>query len=385
MRRANRHQELMEFLCQAPRVPGSEFGRRVMAELSRRYEKLGYRVHLQQVTFEGWQLLSPGVKVRFLHPEARDAVESIPVVWSASTHGEVTGILRLEGTMRTFEWYMWKKYAVVSATGERLAYILTRRDHVWAQPLDNSSFDRDRPYVIVGSDDCESIEQWMEEGKSIEVSVSVASRYVPNQTLTNVIASSDKTSEIMICAHYDSFYNTVGAHDNASGTAALLGLAKTLANKRDNICFVSFDAEEWNKLGAYSYVREVAPCGDLDHVRLVVNLDSVGVGDTIYLLTSPWMRDKVERAKRALESSSMLKEKLPIRLEVIAREQFPQFDSWPFMKAGLDVIQVGTTGDPQFTYWHDADDTLANVNYDLIEHVVQVTKGLLHFYDRSDS
>jgi len=205
----------------------------------------------------------------------------------------------------------------------------------------------------------------------------VASRYVANQTLTNIIGSSGKTNEILVCAHYDSFYNTVGAHDNASGTAALLGLAETLANERGDICFVSFDAEEWNKLGAYSYVKEFVPRGDLDRVRLVVNLDSVGVGDEIYLLTSPRIRDKVERA---IESSKV-EEELPIGLEVTAREQFPQFDSWPFMKAGLDVIQVGTTGDPQFMYWHDPGDTLANINYDLIEHVVQVVKGLLYFYE----
>jgi hypothetical protein len=68
-----------------------------------------------------------------------------------------------------------------------------------------------------------------------------------------------------------------GADDNASGTAALLGLAETLIRAgptRRSVVFVAFSAEELGLLGSAHYVRH--PAVALERTVAMVNLDSVG-------------------------------------------------------------------------------------------------------------
>jgi aminopeptidase YwaD len=68
-----------------------------------------------------------------------------------------------------------------------------------------------------------------------------------------------------------------GADDNASGTAALLGLAEALTRSgagRRSVVFVAFSAEELGLLGSTHYVGQ--PAVPLDRTVAMVNLDSVG-------------------------------------------------------------------------------------------------------------
>jgi hypothetical protein len=68
-----------------------------------------------------------------------------------------------------------------------------------------------------------------------------------------------------------------GADDNASGTAALLGLAETATRagpSRRSLVFVAFGAEELGLLGSSHYVRH--PAVPLERTVGMVNLDSVG-------------------------------------------------------------------------------------------------------------
>ena len=68
-----------------------------------------------------------------------------------------------------------------------------------------------------------------------------------------------------------------GADDNASGTAALLGLAETLARSgapRRSVVFVAFCGEELGLLGSTHYVGQ--PAVPLERTVAMVNLDSVG-------------------------------------------------------------------------------------------------------------
>jgi hypothetical protein len=68
-----------------------------------------------------------------------------------------------------------------------------------------------------------------------------------------------------------------GADDNASGTAALLGLAEALTRAgagRRSVVFIAFAAEELGLLGSAHYVRH--PAVALERTVAMVNLDSVG-------------------------------------------------------------------------------------------------------------
>lgn len=79
---------------------------------------------------------------------------------------------------------------------------------------------------------------------------------------------------ILIGAHRDVTGTLQGAEDNASGTAAMLELARVLAKspRRLTYIFVSFDAEEIGLVGSREYVRKLAG----DNIRLAICLDMVG-------------------------------------------------------------------------------------------------------------
>jgi acetylornithine deacetylase/succinyl-diaminopimelate desuccinylase-like protein len=68
-----------------------------------------------------------------------------------------------------------------------------------------------------------------------------------------------------------------GADDNASGTAALLEIARRLGRRRParTIVLVAFSAEEIGALGSNHYVKNATP-GPMDSVYAMINLDMVG-------------------------------------------------------------------------------------------------------------
>lgn len=68
-----------------------------------------------------------------------------------------------------------------------------------------------------------------------------------------------------------------GADDNASGSAALIELARALGAGpplHRNVLFIAFDAEEMGLLGSVHFVRN--PTIALEHIRAMVNFDMIG-------------------------------------------------------------------------------------------------------------
>lgn len=108
----------------------------------------------------------------------------------------------------------------------------------------------------------------------------------------NVIGFIDNkaANTVVIGAHYDhlgyggesSLYRGApaihnGADDNASGTAALLEIARRLKNsndKKNNYLFISFSGEEKGLLGSNYFVKH--PTIELKHVNYMINMDMVG-------------------------------------------------------------------------------------------------------------
>jgi len=113
-------------------------------------------------------------------------------------------------------------------------------------------------------------------------------------TQQNVVATlpgSDPSAGVVVVgAHYDSRTVDIddassrapGADDNAAGVAALLEMARLLADStpRATIVFIAFSAEEVGTVGSRHYVEAVRQRGD--DLRAMMVLDIVGnaVGDT---------------------------------------------------------------------------------------------------------
>ena len=82
---------------------------------------------------------------------------------------------------------------------------------------------------------------------------------------------------LVLCAHYDTKFDTPGAGDNAAGVAALLGLAQHFSKVPTEIGLelVAFTNEEYLPIGDDTYLERAGE-GFLDRVMLAVNFDGLG-------------------------------------------------------------------------------------------------------------
>lgn len=108
------------------------------------------------------------------------------------------------------------------------------------------------------------------------------------RNVIGVLPGSDpvlRSEAVVIGAHYDHLGENgqgtfFGANDNASGTSAVLAIARAFAKlpaharPRRTVVFVAFGAEEIGKLGSRNYVAR--PPIALDRTSLMINFDMIG-------------------------------------------------------------------------------------------------------------
>ena len=86
--------------------------------------------------------------------------------------------------------------------------------------------------------------------------------------------------QILVTAHHDHLGDGhLGANDNASGAAALLAVAQSLATagpRRRTVAFVLFGAEEQGLLGSQHYLAHPPAALPLARAVQVINLDMIG-------------------------------------------------------------------------------------------------------------
>ena len=104
-------------------------------------------------------------------------------------------------------------------------------------------------------------------------------------------AGSDK--KLVICANFDTRYNSAGAFDNASGTCALLTMAEILARKDLNVGLelVAFNDEEYTAKGAVIYLEKYRNM--FPKILTAINLDGIGNRVGVNCMTSFETNSKV--------------------------------------------------------------------------------------------
>ncbi len=394
--------ELMQRFCQKPRTAGTAFNREIKGQIVKYLERFGYAVTLDEHPFRGWQLIGqPSFK--FLRPQKRN-VKCIAVMRSGSTNGQIiSGTLKNAfAATKTFEAYDFQKFTVVDDKEQDICVVLTRPDMVWAQPIDNDlvvgELANHLPHLIVDRRACAEINTWLAKNKTVRVEFSINTKRPDSYSdkITNILARKPRTRDcFIVSAHYDSFFNTVGAHDNASGTVALLRLAGRLAQRKyadvkPTLCF--FDAEEWNKYGSKCFVNDRVKDSSLKTFALQVNIDSVGRPSFLYMLTSPTIEHEIQNIAAKINRNNKVQVK-----ELASRNDLPQFDVCDFMRNGVDVVQVGSRSNPPFKGWHSPEDNLAGIGKgEFLEEVIaymedfivdvwhsSLMKGKRNVYNRS--
>lgn len=98
--------------------------------------------------------------------------------------------------------------------------------------------------------------------------------------------------------------NKHNVNDNTSGVAAVLALMESLPPEhRGKAAFILFDNEEKGKLGSGAYAKDHQQEA---YTKFVVNMDCVGVGENILVISKKLAQKKIEFApmKRAMEAQT---------------------------------------------------------------------------------
>lgn len=180
---------------------------------------------------------------------------------------------------------------------------------------------------------------------------------------------------IVLGAHFDhlgerngKFYP--GADDNASGSAALIEVAKALAGKKDmlkrSVILAGFDAEEIGLYGSTFLARTLADSIGIDRIKLMMSIDMVG-----YYRQS---------GKLALQGASTIKDgklllteeadrvDINIKTKPFENSIFTATDTEGFARRGVATLAV-TTG--LKSPYHKPEDVADSVDYAGLDKVTE--------------
>ncbi|MBL7497409.1 M20/M25/M40 family metallo-hydrolase [Frankia sp. CNm7] len=191
---------------------------------------------------------------------------------------------------------------------------------------------------------------------------------------------------VVLCAHYDSRMQAPsdatarapGADDNASGVAAMLEIARLLADLpvRDTMHFVAFSGEEQGLWGSTEYAAQLAAAGTAVH-RLV-NLDMIGfpppdgsvtverdLGNAVASNDADSVAFGAVMAQAAADYTN-----LPVRLGPIYSSDYMPFEARGWVTIGAFEGE----GNPNY---HNTSDDVGTVNFDYLTAVTRMTLATL--------
>lgn len=203
-----------------------------------------------------------------------------------------------------------------------------------------------------------------------------------------------RSETVMITAHYDHLGVQngrlyPGANDNASGTVAVMELARRFAQPgrrpKRTLLFAVFGSEEELMLGSYYYAQR--PLRPLDRTRAVLNLDMIGrdeahipqsqgaieiASDTsnhMNLIGGFYSPDLIETVRRANRAAGLILETKFDR--DYALNTLFRCDHLPFLLAGVPSVWIFGGFHPGY---HEPSDTMDRLNYAKIGKAIELAR-----------
>ena len=171
---------------------------------------------------------------------------------------------------------------------------------------------------------------------------------------------------VVVGGHYDTVPNVVGANDNASGAATVLGLARAWAeaDSAADLCLIGFGAEELGLHGSTAFIAAARDSGELDAITAMLNLDAFGDGNRPILA--------IGDAELAAVLGR-LGAQLGIEVEAGQLPWLIGSDHLPFQNAGIPVIFPFLSGG----ILHTPADNLDNLDEALVRDVGLLAHAVL--------
>jgi hypothetical protein len=361
--------ELIKMLCKNSRFVGSTGSNTARKLITNFLSSCGYNYKYYKTKIIGWNIKENPV-VEILQPKYLK-LTTYPALYSEPTPKEgIEGYLVEDGYIKILETFDWEKYKVVDSNGKVIGYIISNEKDTRPQPIPFGELEA--PCVIIDKKDLTIIKNWIKNKKKIKVKIYNPTIFYDEIEVVNIVTEKPfNVPYILICAHYDTVPFTVGAHDNASGVVGTLLLAELFS--KEKICrFAFFDGEEINKVGSSAFVNEIR--NELSEIKLVIELDAIGIGNEIVLLCSKKAYKKIKKCKSELEKV------VPegYKLHISAQSKISFSDVWSFMKEGIPAIRILTRNGNNIM--HLKEDTPEKINAETILAVINIVKHLVKTY-----
>lgn len=228
---------------------------------------------------------------------------------------------------------------------------------------------------------------------------------VAGKTCNNLeveIPGQDQAEEVVVVgAHYDSVWGCPGANDNASGVAALLGLARAFHATKPSrtLRFVAFVNEEppyfqTTNMGSRVYARQCRERGD--KIAAMLSLETIGCytdadrsqkypfplglfypsrGNFIAFAGNTASRALVVECIRSFRNHTQFPSEgaaLPGWLPGVGWS-----DHWPFWQEGYPGVMITDTAPFRYAHYHTPEDTPDKLVYDRMARVVGGVEKLI--------
>jgi Zn-dependent M28 family amino/carboxypeptidase len=211
-----------------------------------------------------------------------------------------------------------------------------------------------------------------------------------NRRITGVnfigrLQGSDTSRLIVVTAHYDHvgirddrIFN--GADDNASGTAGLLAIARSLrgTTPRHTILFVATDAEEGGLRGARAFIADPPAGGS---IRLNINMDMVSRSEKGELWAAgthhnPWLLPLIDSIAKGAAVVLRTGHDVP---GTGGDDWTNASDHGPFHRAGIPFLYFGVEDHEDY---HRATDDFERIDQDFFVAAIETVRAVLQAADR---
>jgi len=278
-----------------------------------------------------------------------------------------------------------KKEVTLAASKGATAFIMYNTGNIVDNILFNKN-DKTAPYSIpVIYLTQTGLQHFTDPSATLQVDITVRLTE-KKRPATNVAAfiNNGAANTIVIGAHYDHLgfnedKNALdtghvihnGADDNASGTAALLEIARLLQQKspvHNNYLFLHFSGEELGLLGSKYWIENPTMTGSINYM---INMDMVGRYDTSHKLTvgGYGTSSKWSNIWKAINT--------PLAVKFDSTGSGPS-DHASFYRAGIPVQFFFTGSHPDY---HKASDDADKINYEATAQIVTLAYQIMGITD----
>ena len=215
------------------------------------------------------------------------------------------------------------------------------------------------------------------------VTIDIENKFLKDYECFNVIAKVEGKRHdacYIFTAHYDHlgvlgkkvFYP--GAHDNASGTAAIVTLAAHYAKHQPeyDMYFIAFSGEDANLRGSEWYAEH--PMAPLKQVKYLFNLDMIGDNNPIQYCE---VSDPGMEGFRLMEQ---LNEKNHYFKSLNRGKLAGNSDHYPFAQRGVPCIFLENEGGDAFVYYHTVLDKWENAYFESYEPTFRLITDFIEQY-----